>query len=55
MSHFYQLLWRIKKVIELEKDISTVTTSITKENQRQHVKQKQPLQSYPLSHSKTDI
>ena len=39
---------RIKKVIELEEDIPTITTSITEERQGQDIKQKQPLKSYPL-------
>ena len=47
--------WRIKKVIELEKDVSTATTPITEEHQRQHVEQKQPFKSYPPRHSKTDV
>ena len=45
---------RIKKVIELEEDVPTVAMSITEQNQRQHVKQKQPLKSYPLRHRKAD-
>ena len=34
---------RIKKVIELEEDVPTVTMSITGERERQDVKQKQSL------------
>ena len=44
----------MKKVIELEGDVPTVTTSITEEHQRQHVMQKQPVKSYPLSYRKSD-
>ena len=40
--------YRIKKVIGLEEDIPTITTSITEERQGQDIKQKQPLKSYPL-------
>ena len=35
------------KVIELEENVPTVTTSITEEHQRQDIKQKQPLKIYP--------
>ena len=40
--------WTIfNKVIELEEDVQTVTTSTTEEHQRQDIKQKQPLKIYP--------
>ena len=45
---------RIKKVIELREGIPTITMSITEESQRQDVKQKKPLNNYPLRHRKAD-
>ena len=45
---------RIKKVIELEKDVPNITTLITEEHQSQDVKQKQLLKSCPLRQRKAD-
>ena len=45
---------RIKNVIELEEDVSNITTLITEEHQSQDIKQKQPLESYTLRHRKAD-
>lgn len=40
--------WAIfNKVIELEENVPTVTTSITEEHQRQDIKQRQSLKIYP--------